>query len=216
MRVFSNTAISVDGKITTTHRERFMLGSQKDRQQMSALRTQADAVLVGGATFRTWPFPLIESPKHRHVRHTRHRPILNAVLTRTGVLAAENKRFPHPGVELLVMGPPTLDKIAHLQRFGAEVITTPKPSVGWALDVLHSRGCASTLIEGGGDLIFQALEADRLDELFVTIVPRIIGGANAPTLADGMGFARDALRGLVLEELRREGDEVYLHYRVMR
>ena len=55
MKVVSNTAISLDGRINTRERRFAFFGSERDHARMSQLRAEADAVLVGGATFRNWP-----------------------------------------------------------------------------------------------------------------------------------------------------------------
>lgn len=216
MRVFSNTAMSADGKIGTFRHDHIAVGSAEDRRVMSELRAQADVVLVGGKTFRNWPLPMIERTDHLPWPRERTRPLLNAVLTRRGVLAADPARWPDPRVQLLVFGGPELDGPAHERHLGAEVECTGSPGVGWVLDRLEARGCRSVLIEGGGDLIFRCLAADRLDELFITVCPLIIGGAQAPTPADGPGFDAAHLRGLRLRGARHHGDEVFLHYSVGR
>ena len=146
----------------------------------------------------------------------RDRPVVNAVLTRGGVLDASARRFPDPRVELLVLGGPELDAEAHRARFGAQVVTTEQPDISWALDVLAARGCRSVLMEAGGSLIFQALQADRLDEIYLTLCPWVIGGKGAPTLADGAGFGPRDLRRLELLSCRQVGAELYLHYGVLK
>ena len=52
MKVVSNTAVSLDGRINTRERRFTFFGSARDHARMSRLRAEADAVLVGGATFR--------------------------------------------------------------------------------------------------------------------------------------------------------------------
>ncbi len=216
MRVFSNTAASLDGRIATVAFDHVRIGSHADLVGMSRLRAQADAVLVGGQTFRNWPLPLVENPAHLEAAVGRDKPVVNAVLTRSGVMSASARRFPDPRVELLVLGGPQVDVDAHQQRFGAQVEQTAQPSIGWALDRLAARGCRSVLIEAGGDLIFQALDADRLDEVYLTLCPWVIGGKGAPSLADGRGFGASELRRLHMLDCRREGDELFLHYEVVK
>ena len=207
MRVFTNTAVSLDGRIATVARDHVQVGTDEDRRRMSLLRAQADAVLVGGQTFRAWPYPLIEIPQDARERH---RPMVNAVLTRGGLGAFDESAWTN--AQLMVLTGPDAD-VAGLKD--TEVITHPEPSPTWALDVLAARGCESILVEGGGDLIFQLLDAGRIDEVFVTICPRIIGGLGAPTLADGRGFDADTIRDLTLVECTQVGDELYAHYRVV-
>ena len=57
MKVISNTAISLDGRINTVEEQFTLLGSAVDHQKMEQIRRMADAVLVGGQTFRKWPYP---------------------------------------------------------------------------------------------------------------------------------------------------------------
>lgn len=214
MKVFSNTAMSADGKIGTFRHDHVAIGSVEDRRFMSELRARADAVLVGGRTFRNWPLPLVEDEGALHYPPRREGPVVNAVLTRAGVLEASAARWPEPRVELLVLGQSGLDAAAHRERFGAEVVTSPEPTVAWALEELAARGCRRVLVEGGGDLIFQCLASGRLDEMFITVCPLIVGGAKAPTPADGAGFDADHLQRLRLRDARHVGDEVFLHYAV--
>lgn len=173
---------------------------------MSLLRAQADAVLVGGQTFRSWPHPLLELPQDARARS---RPMLNAVLTRRGL--GEFDASAWTDADLLVLA----GQGADLTGMGdTEVLTHTEPSPVWALDVLQDRGCQSVLVEGGGDLIFQLLEAGRLEELYITLCPRLIGGVGAPTLADGRGFGPQAIKDLSLVDCTQRDDELYLHYRV--
>jgi 5-amino-6-(5-phosphoribosylamino)uracil reductase len=60
---------------------------------------------------------------------------------------------------------------------------------------------------------FAFVKAGLVDEWYVTVTPRLIGGVGAPSFLDGEGFlARDHPR-LELVSQRRVGDEVFLHYR---
>jgi len=214
MRVFSNTAISVGGKISTHLNERIGLGSAEDLRRMSLLRATADALIVGGRTFRNWPIPHIENPAHFDTPPKRKSKLINAVLTRRGLSEANPKRWPHPDVDLMVFGPETLESQTHQDRFGAELIHTKEPSIEWVLDVLENRGCQTVIIEGGGDIIFQAIESNRLDEMFITICPTIIGGKSSPSIISGLGFPADKMRKLTLVSSEPIGDEIFLHYRI--
>jgi len=69
------------------------------------------------------------------------------------------------------------------------------------------------MIEGGGELIYSAFAAEIVDELSVYIGSKIIGGRDAPTLADGEGFVED-FPALTLDDIERFDDGVVLHYTV--
>lgn len=71
--------------------------------------------------------------------------------------------------------------------------------------------------EGGGELNDAMFRAGLVDELHLTLCPRIIGGRNAPTIADGIGFPKLARAAqLELHSARRVGDELFLVYRTRR
>ena len=66
-------------------------------------------------------------------------------------------------------------------------------------------------------LLYALFKAGLVDEVHVTICPKVFGGRLAPTLADGCGaetLAR-AIR-LSLQTARRHGDEMFLLYRVLK
>lgn len=219
MRVFSNHAMSADGKIGTAAHDLVPVGSREDRRMMQVIRARADAILVGGRTFRNWGLPLIEDEADLRPGEEpipRDGPMINAVLTRSGVLDARPfpGRWPCDRVRLVVFGPPRIDARAHRERFGAEVRTRSEPHVLWVLDELQAMGCRSLLVEAGGALVSEIVRAGRLDELYLTLAPKLIGGAQAPTPLDGEGLALEEIVELRLRELQRVDDELFLHYLV--
>ena len=49
------------------------------------------------------------------------------------------------------------------------------------------------------------IEPGLLDEIHLTLTPRIVGGNQAPTLVDGKGFAPREVRSYRLKSCRRLG-----------
>jgi riboflavin biosynthesis pyrimidine reductase len=80
VKVISNTAISLDGRINTREGVFTTLGTARDHRRMSWLRSQSDAVLIGGATFRNWPHPSLPDGSDLEALD---RPLWNIVVTRT-------------------------------------------------------------------------------------------------------------------------------------
>ena len=71
-------------------------------------------------------------------------------------------------------------------------------------------GVKRLLCEGGGELNDALFRAGLVDELHLTICPKIFGGRRAPTIADGRGFSR--LAGAVpfqLKSLRWNSAELF-------
>jgi 2,5-diamino-6-(ribosylamino)-4(3H)-pyrimidinone 5'-phosphate reductase len=207
MRVFSNTAVSLDGRIGTVSGDHFNVGTDEDRRRMALFQARADAVLVGGMTFRMGPHPIVDPPGLPRVEG--QRPLINAVLSRSGVASSLGDDWPDCRVDLHVFGPATLDADAHRAR-GATVHIAMGPVD--VLDHLEAMGCRTVLIEGGGDLIFQLVAADRLDSIYITLAPRIIGGVGAPSLADGLGFTAGEIRDFHLVDSEQVDDELFLRY----
>jgi riboflavin biosynthesis pyrimidine reductase len=75
-------------------------------------------------------------------------------------------------------------------------------------------GVRRMLCEGGGELNDALFRASLVDELHLTICPKIFGGGRAPTIADGTGFRRLARSApLQFKTFNRVGDEVFAVFR---
>ena len=207
MKVVSNTAISLDGRINTRERRFAFFGSERDHARMSRLRAEADAVLVGGATFRNWPHPALPDAADR--AKLRGRP-WNVVVSRSLALPLGADFFTEPATRpLLLTRASSLAGPAFGLGRGGEL------PVAWILEQLAGRGVERLLVEAGGDLLFQFLAADAIDEMYLTLCPLVVGG-DAPSLADGPGFDLADLRRFRLVATEPIGDEVFLHYEAIR
>ena len=215
-----NMAISLDGRINTRRREHFALGSEYDRRLMDVLRARSDAVIVGAGTVRHDGFPMIirydDLRARRIARGLPPHPV-NVVLSRALDLPLRAPFFASAETRRVVVTT-RLAGAARVRRFErvAEVIVLPGKTLAPArvAAALEARGMKKLLLEGGGEVHFAFVKAGLVDEWYVTVTPRLIGGAGAPTLLDGEGFlARDHVH-LALVSQRRVGDEVYLRYRL--
>jgi 2,5-diamino-6-(ribosylamino)-4(3H)-pyrimidinone 5'-phosphate reductase len=70
------------------------------------------------------------------------------------------------------------------------------------------------MVEGGGEVIYSCFDAGLVDELHVYVGSMVIGGRDAPTLADGEGFTESFPR-LDLVGTERLDDGVVLSYEVV-
>ncbi|MDH4037138.1 MAG: dihydrofolate reductase family protein [Candidatus Krumholzibacteria bacterium] len=216
-----NMAVSVDGRITTRTREHFALGSENDRRLMDELRAAADAVIVGAGTVRHDGWPMLiryADLREKRVAAGRSPHPVNVVLSRALDLPIRARFFQTDQTERIVFTTRQAP-VARVKRFGsvADVVVLPGRRLSPAAIVsqLHARGLRGLLLEGGGEVHFAFAEANLVDRLYVTITPRLIGGMGAPSLLDGKGFLQDSHQHLKLESLRREGDEIFLCYRVL-
>lgn len=206
MFVFSNLATSIDGKIATAGRELFPLGTPYDRRMMQVIRKRADAILMGAASLRAFPRPLL-------IREARKQP-LNAILSR-GLenISPRWEFFTSDRISRVLFV--TEGRVAKAREFGktSEIVRVSARSV--ARDIvraLSKRGIEDLLVEGGGAVMWEFARAKLLDRLHVTLTPKLLGGTEAPTLVDGPGFARSEIPSFRLSRCRRVGDELYLTY----
>ena len=82
------------------------------------------------------------------------------------------------------------------------------------LAALADRGVERLMVEGGGEVIYSCFAAGLVDELHVYVGSMVIGGRDAPTLADGEGFT-EAFPRLDLVDTERLDDGIVLSYEVL-
>ncbi len=212
MFIFSNLAISLDGKIATASRVHFPLGTPEDRRQMQVLRRESDAILMGATTLRAYRKPL-------KVSKMSPQPLNVIVSSGLEKCLPTWEFFADKSVSRLLFVAPAAKK-AHLRKFEktSEIVVLKKatPRLATATQIvreLERRGTKRLLVEGGGGVMWDFASQDLIDEYHVTVTPRVLGGGGAPTLVDGKGFEPKDVVNLKLSQCRVVGDELYLIYR---
>ena len=216
--VIVNMAVSVDGRINSRTRERFALGSEHDRRLMDVLRERADAVLIGAGTVRHDGHPMLlrypDLVAKRKRRGESAHPV-NVVLS--GDLDLPVQRFFAGDATKRIIFTTRRATAARIRKFQrvAEVVVLPgkHPSPPRVVEELHKRGLKRLILEGGGEVHFPFAKAGLVDEWYITITPRLIGGRNSPSFLDGEGFVKKNHIQLELVSLRRVKDELFLRYK---
>lgn len=205
--VFSNLAISLDGKIATYSREQFQLGSARDIRLLRKLRNNADVVVMGAETLRTWKKPCIPIRKKKIYNSIVSRNLLNLDPNWTFFKSNKIQRI------LFVTGSVSRARLALFEKYCEVIRIDGRKSISKQIIRAHrERGLQNILIEGGGGLMSEFVQDNAIDRYYVTLTPRILGGKDAPTLVEGPGLPSARVLNLRLEKTSRVGSEIFLVY----
>jgi riboflavin-specific deaminase-like protein len=218
-------AMTADGKIATANRAGSSFGSRRDREHLLELRATADAVMAGARTVNSEPTTLGPGPdRFRRLRLGCGLAECNlrVIVSGSGTINPHAEIFKHrfSPIIILTTARSSASALRRLRPLADKVRVCGKREINLpsALRWLHTRwGIRRLLCEGGGELNDALFRAGLVDELHLTICPKIFGGCDAPTIADGLGFSKlsQAAR-LQLKSARRIGDELFLVYQVDR
>jgi len=218
-RVMLNMVATLDGRATLAGRSG-PISDSADRALFHALRTAADAVLIGAGTVRTERYGrLIRDPERRELRE-RHglsaEPIACIV---SGRLALGEEipllRTPEAHVVLITASeaslPASAATVDYIRSAG------PQLDLPAALAELAERFAVSTVLcEGGPHLARQLVAAGLLDELFLSVSPLLTGGepSGGEALRILAGPELDSPARLELLGVLRAGSTLFLRYGV--
>ncbi|MDQ3836959.1 MAG: 2,5-diamino-6-(ribosylamino)-4(3H)-pyrimidinone 5'-phosphate reductase [Thermoproteota archaeon] len=223
MKVIINSAMTVDGKIATSSGDS-KISSREDLTRVHKLRASVDAIVVGISTI------LADNPRLT-VRLAKGRNPARVIVDSKGRIPLDSQIIRTASkvrTIVAVTDKAPDEKITKLRDMGAEVLVISEGKKGQSAAVPHGvnlkllfhklekMGLKKILVEGGGELNWSLLHLWLVDELTITIAPRIAGGRLATTLVEGDGFDEIAqsikLRLKKIE--KKKGDELVLHYKL--
>ena len=217
-------AMTADGKIATANRAISSFGSQRDHQHLLELRATADAVMAGARTVDLNRLNLGPGPvRFRRLRLKRGLPEFNLriIVSRSGTVNPKAEVFKRrfSPIIILTSGQATESRLTKLRALADEVKIFGRKEINFrhALTWLRWEWNVRRLVcEGGGELNEALFRAGVVEELHLTICPKIFGGQAAPTIADGLGAKVLAkATALELKSMKRHGNELFLAYRVV-
>jgi riboflavin-specific deaminase-like protein len=205
---------SIDGAATVGG-ETAALGGSADHHAFRALRGACDAILVGAGTVRIEGYgPAAGTQARRRDREDRGLAPAPRLVIVSGSLDLDPRARAfsdpaHPPLVVTHAAAPTA-QVAALSNV-AEVVTCGETEVDvlGLLRALEERGLRRILCEGGPSLNGVLLEADVVDELFLTIAPVLLAGSASRIAHGPRAFAPRRMR---LAELREHEGELLLRY----
>ena len=194
--VVLKTAMSLDGKISTTSGESKWITDKEARENVHILRNELTAIMIGIDTV------IIDNPELTCRIPNGRNPIR--------IVVDSNLRIPYDSKILqtakkfktiiATTEKARKEKIHKLKDLGIIVIETKSKNEKVDLkDLMHKLGnqnIDSILLEGGSTLNYSALESGIVDKILVYIAPKIIGGMKSKTPVGGSGIShlKDAFK----------------------
>jgi len=166
--VIAKCGMSLDGQLTRPPVESRWITGRDARRHAHHLRARVDAVLVGAETVR------VDNP-HLTVRGVRRaRQPWRIVLTRSGQLPRQARLL--------------------TDKFAARTLIYKRKSLASVLKDLGKRRITSVLIEGGGEVLGDALDKRLIDKVQLYLGPILTGGPVVAFPGEGVQKTADALR----------------------
>jgi riboflavin-specific deaminase-like protein len=208
--VAMNFVATVDGRATIDGRSG-PIGSETDTRMLVGLRMRCDALMVGAGTMRVEQYGRLvtkdETRERRRAVGLPPEPLMVLVSGRLD-LPWEAPLFTEGGEVLIFTSseaepPETASSVEVVRHEGAVNLTE-------AMTFLRQERGVRALLSEGGPHLHDQMQADGLvDDLFLTIAPKLSGG-EAPRIIEG---PLPAVTELELAWLLEEDGELFARYR---
>ena len=173
--VVAKCGMSLDGRLSRPPGESRWITSAASRRNAHQLRAEVDAILIGAETLRT-DDPRLTARTARGAKQP-----WRVVLSRSGTLPKRARLF--------------------TDRFAERTIIYGEKNLDAILRELGERKITSVLIEGGGDILGQALDQRLVDKVQLYLGPVFTGGPVLAFPGKGAAATQEAPR---LERVRYE------------
>ena len=206
--------MTVDGKIATISGDS-AISSKQDLKRIHKLRSSSDAIIVGISTV------LVDNPRLTVRLAKKRKDPARIIIDSTGRIPLSSKllktAYKVKTIVAVTKRAPNY-KIHEIRNTGATVIIAGTEVVDLKEVFLNLKkmGVRKILVEGGGELNWSLLSLGIVDELIVTIAPRIVGGRMAATLVEGDGYTKisEGIKMKLKNVLRQNDDELVLYYKI--
>jgi len=187
--IILSAAMTIDGKIATRKGDS-ELSDKTDWKEVHKLRTEVDAIMVGKGTI------LKDNPK-LHIKYYNNRGYYRIVLDSNLTIPIDSniisfRQEIYPTIICTTEKVP-LEKLKKYEDKGIKIIqagNNKRVNLIKVLSILKDFGINSILLEGGGNLNWSFIEYNLIDEIRLTIAPWIVGGKEATSLVEGIGFEK--------------------------
>ncbi|MGH4118505.1 bifunctional diaminohydroxyphosphoribosylaminopyrimidine deaminase/5-amino-6-(5-phosphoribosylamino)uracil reductase RibD [Clostridium sp.] len=184
------TAMTLDGKISTSIGDSKWISNEKSRAYVHELRQKVTGIMVGIGTVIS-DDPELTTRRQDKISKNPIRIVIDSkarIPLESKILKCDDKTRTIIATTQFARD----NKIEAIKQKGAEVIVT-KGKNGWVnlnelMIVLGDMGIDSILLEGGSTLNYSALQAGIVDKVITFISPKIFGGSVGKTPVGGKGI----------------------------
>ncbi|MDP9751071.1 MULTISPECIES: bifunctional diaminohydroxyphosphoribosylaminopyrimidine deaminase/5-amino-6-(5-phosphoribosylamino)uracil reductase RibD [Thermoanaerobacter] len=186
--VILKSAMSIDGKIACYNGNSKWITNEKSRKFAHKIRGRVSAIMVGVNT-------VIKDNPMLTTRLEGYKNPVRIIVDSRGRIPLDSNVIRDKTAKTIIATTELMPNNVRkkLEDMDIEVITLKNDSGKVPLKELMiklgERGIDSVLIEGGGTLNWSAFKEGIVDKVMFFISPRIIGGKNALTPVEGIGFS---------------------------
>lgn len=188
---YTNFVQTVDGKTQVKSPGYWPIGSKNDYQVLLELRANADCLIHGSNLASEFGEITLNS------------------LAKEEFKALRKELGKNPDLEYLVV-------TNHPEKFKKLNATIVSSDLNTLVKTLQEKGYRHILVEGGPTLLGSFINRGLIDEVFLTIAPKIYGSKNntALTLVEGVLFPPSQIKKLKLVSSKAVENELFLRYQV--
>lgn len=209
--VVLKSAMSLDGKIATSTGHSKWISCEKSRQYVHTLRNELKGIMVGVNTVIT------DDPElTTRLENGKGRNPVRIVVDSKGRIPLSAKMLQHPHDNPIIIATTAQfpeRKRTFLEESGHMVLVLPELNgqvdLVSLMEELGKLKIDGILLEGGGTLNDSALQSRIVDEVQFIIAPLLLGGRDAITPVEGVGF-KSVDQGISLQQLstRQMGSDI--------
>jgi len=202
-----NMVATVDGR-AAVNGSAIGIGSAADHRLLFELRAEADAVMHGAGTVRADPLSARvprDLVQQRLERGQSPQP-LGAIVTRSGHLPLPHPYYDSPTIIYITSDNPVAVDLPTVEICRVQTVENVVADLG-------RRGITRILCEGGPTLNAALFAARLIDDIYLTLAPKLGGGMEPLTLISGPRF--EPLLRLELRSLVEREGELFLRYGII-
>lgn len=209
-------AMTLDGKIASRTGASQWITGETARKHVHSLRGRYAAILAGIGTVTA------DNPMLNCRIEGAHQPLRVIVDSHLRISADSKimksaKDYP----TLIACAKPDPEKKKTLEALGAEVLSVPagdgRVDLPGLMAELGKREISSVLVEGGGEIHESLISAGCADHIYAYVAPIIMGGKDAKTPVEGLGFdAPDRAMHLTNRKITQLDEDILLEFDCVR